>query len=115
MDTHEICIVELDKVRPALVLTRSAARLGMRKWTVAPITSRIRGAISELPVDSVNGIDHPSVVSLDNIMTVPVEQIHKKIGFLTPAQEYQLASILLRTFGLQMDDPGVLFAYKPYE
>ena len=38
---REICLVHLDKTRPALVLTREVARAAMTKVTVAPITTTI--------------------------------------------------------------------------
>jgi mRNA interferase MazF len=45
-----IAAVQLDKRRPALILTRSSA-LPRLKWvTVAPITSTTRGLTSEVPV-----------------------------------------------------------------
>ena len=42
---REICLVRLDKTRPALVLTREAARGAMTKVTVVPILIS-RGGIS---------------------------------------------------------------------
>jgi mRNA-degrading endonuclease toxin of MazEF toxin-antitoxin module len=39
---REICLVRLDKTRPALVLTREVARGVMTKVTVAPITRTTR-------------------------------------------------------------------------
>ena len=47
---REICLVRLDKTRPAVVLTREAARAAMTKVTIAPITSTIKGLSSEVPV-----------------------------------------------------------------
>ncbi|MEO7420897.1 MAG: hypothetical protein ABIU87_00690 [Ornithinibacter sp.] len=41
---REIRLVRLDKLRPALVLTRQAARGAMTEVTVAPITSTIKGS-----------------------------------------------------------------------
>ena len=69
---REICLVRMDKTRPALVLTREAARGAMTKVTVAPITGTIKGLSSEVAVGPGNGLDHHCVVSLDNVLTVPV-------------------------------------------
>ena len=102
---HEICLAQLEKVRPVLVLTREYALRKLTKWTVAPITSTIRGISSEVPIGPQNGIDHPSVISLDNIMTIDVSQIGKTLGFLTPEQEVQLTTALIKTFELVTDDP----------
>lgn len=37
----------------------------------APVTSTIRGLSTEVPVGRINGLDHDSVISCDNITTVP--------------------------------------------
>ncbi len=47
---RELCLVRLDKRRPALVLTREAARGAMTKVTVAPVTSTVKGLSSEVGV-----------------------------------------------------------------
>ena len=65
-----IASVQLDKRRPALILTRQS-KLHLLEWvTVAPITGTARGITSEVPVGPRNGLDHDSVVSCDNITTV---------------------------------------------
>ena len=45
-----IHIARLDKARPVLVLTRAIAAERMRSVTVAPVTSRVRGLSTELPL-----------------------------------------------------------------
>lgn len=57
--------------RPAVVLTRDVILARLNNVTMAPITSRIRGIPTEVPVDEVAGLDHASVVSCDNVTTVP--------------------------------------------
>src|SRR5690348_13797209 len=88
---REICLVRLDKTRPALVLTREAARAAMTKVTIAPITSTIKGLSSEVPVGPHNGLDHDSAVSLDNVLTVPVDTLGRTLGYLSSEQEARLA------------------------
>lgn len=68
---REICLVRLDKTRPAVVLTREAARGAMTKVTIAPITSTAKGLSSEVPVGRDNGLDHEGAVSLDNASRFP--------------------------------------------
>lgn len=77
---REICLVRLDKTRPALVLTGEAARGVMTKVTVAPITSTVKGLSSEAAVGPVNGLDHDCAVSLDNVLTVPVGALGRTVG-----------------------------------
>lgn len=98
-----IASVQLDKRRPALILTRQS-RLHLLTWvTVAPITSTVRGITSELPVGPRNGLDHDSVVSCDNITTVRLTSVGETIGLLFDDQEPALARAVSDAFDL---DPG---------
>lgn len=99
---REICLVRLDRTRPAVVLTRAAARAAMTKVTLAPITSTIRGLSSEVPVGPENGLDHACVVAVDNVLTVPVTNLGRTIGYLTAAQEAQLARAVIVAFDLEL-------------
>lgn len=99
---RELCLVRLDKTRPALVLTREAARGAMTKVTVAPITGTIKGLSSEVRVGPDNGLDHDCVVSLDNVLTVPVAALGRTVGYLSPAQETQLARAVVLAFDLEV-------------
>ena len=97
---RSIAVVQLDKNRPALVLTRQS-KLHLLRWvTVAPITSTIRGITSEVTVGPRNGLDHDSVVSCDNITTVPAEAVGKTIGLLFDDQEPELARAISDAFDL---------------
>ncbi|MGA8978785.1 MAG: type II toxin-antitoxin system PemK/MazF family toxin [Pedococcus sp.] len=99
---REICLVRLDKTRPALVLTREAARGAMTKVTVAPITSTIKGLSSEVRVGLENGLDHDSAVSLDNVLTIPAESLGRTVGYLTGEQEAQLARAVVLAYDLEV-------------
>ncbi len=99
---REICLVRLDKTRPAVVLTREAARAAMTKVTLAPITSTAKGLSSEVPVGPENGLDHECVVALDNVLTVPVSTLGRTIGYLTAPQEAQLARAVVLAFDLDV-------------
>lgn len=99
---REICLVHLDKTRPAVVLTRPAARAAMTKVTIAPITSTIKGLTSEVRVGLENGLDHDSAVALDNVTTIPVERLGRTIGYLTAAQERDLARAVVRAYDLDL-------------
>ncbi|MDN4477558.1 type II toxin-antitoxin system PemK/MazF family toxin [Demequina sp. SYSU T00039] len=99
---REIRLVRLDKTRPALILTREAARGAMTKVTVAPITSTVTGLSSELPVGRANGLDHESAVSLDNVLTVPASALGRTVGFLTTAQERALARAVVLAYDLDV-------------
>lgn len=95
-----IHLATLDKTRPVLILTREQVRPYLSSITVAPITSIVRGLSTEVPVGSVNGLDHESVVSCDNITTVPRSAIGRFIGYLHPDQEPRLAHAITAAYDL---------------
>ncbi|MGA8046637.1 MAG: type II toxin-antitoxin system PemK/MazF family toxin [Dermatophilaceae bacterium] len=99
---REICLVRLDRTRPALVLTRDAARGAMTKVTVAPITTTIKGLSSEVRVGPENGLDQDCVISLDNVLTVPVNTLGRTIGHLRADQEAQLARAVVLAYDLDL-------------
>ena len=99
---REICLARLDKTRPVVVLTREAARAAMTKVTVAPITSTGKGLSSEVAVGPRNGLEHDSVISLDNVVTVPVNLLGRTVGFLTSEQEKLLTRSIILAYDLQI-------------
>lgn len=99
---REICLARLDKTRPVVVLTRATARPAMTKVTVAPITSTIKGLSSEIPVGPANGLDHASVIALDNVLTIPADLLGRTLGYLTHAQEALLARAIVVAYDLDI-------------
>jgi mRNA interferase MazF len=99
---REICLVRLDKTRPALVLTREGTRGAMTKVTVAPITTTVKGLSSEVRVGPDNGLDHEGAIALDNVVTVPVELLGRTVGYLKAAQEAELARAVVLAYDLEV-------------
>ena len=99
--TRPIHLAQLDKSRPVLILTREAVRPYLARVTVAPITTTIRGLSTEVPVGRANGLDHDSVVSCDNVVTVPTSAVGRRVGHLLPAQEPALATAIRAAFDLE--------------
>jgi len=99
---RDIRLVRLDKTRPALVLTREAARGAMTKVTVAPITNTIKGLSSEVLVGPANGLDHDCAVSLDNVLTVTIDALGRSVGYLSGNQEAQLARAVVLAYDLDI-------------
>jgi mRNA interferase MazF len=95
-----IHLAYLDKRRPVLVLTRELVLPHLSRVTVALITSTTRGLSTEVPVGPANGLDQPSVVSCDNIVTIPAESLNRHIGYLLPAQESELSAAIRNAFDL---------------
>ncbi|HEY3829177.1 MAG TPA: type II toxin-antitoxin system PemK/MazF family toxin [Solirubrobacteraceae bacterium] len=95
-----IHVAQLDKARPVLVLTRELVRPHLTTVTVAPITTTIRGLSTEVPVGADNGLAGPSVVSCDNVTTIPTEALRNQIGVLLDDQEPQLSQAIRAAFDL---------------
>lgn len=77
---------DFGKPRPALVIQADAFS-GLNSITVLPITSTLVDApllrITLEPTDE-NGLQHPSQVMIDKILTVKNDKIGPKIGSLNP-------------------------------
>lgn len=70
--------------RPVCVLTRDAAIEVLAAVTCAPITRTIRGIRSEVRVGPEEGLPEASVVSCDNVVTIPkVDLDADAVGQLT--------------------------------
>jgi mRNA interferase MazF len=95
-----IHVAQLDKARPVVVLTRELVRPYLRTVTVAPITTTIRGLSTEVQVGAANGLSSPSVVSADNITTIPADALGAQIGALLDGQEQSLSDAIHAAFDL---------------
>ena len=71
-----------DKKRPVLVLTRQEVIGLLHTVMVAPITSTIRGAPSEVMVGMKEGLKHDSAVNLDHVQTVERSRLEQYVGYL---------------------------------
>jgi len=73
-----------DKLRPVVVLSRDDVIGLLRTVMVAPITSTIRGAPSEVLVGVREGLKHESAVNLDHVQTVERARLVGYVGSLGP-------------------------------
>jgi len=71
-----------EKRRPVLVLSRQEVIELLPTVMVAPITSTIRGAPSEVGVGAAEGLRHPSAVNLDHVQTVERARLEGYVGSL---------------------------------
>ena len=75
-----------DKWRPVLVLSRQEAIGLLHTVMVAPITSSLRGAPSEVVVGTDEGLKKESAISLDHVQTVEQARLSRFIGRITPSR-----------------------------
>lgn len=80
--------------RPALVLTRDMAIPVLSRVLVALLTTNVRGIPSEVVVEDENGLPRPSVVSLDNILTVPKAALRRNICLLSASRMDEVCAAL---------------------
>jgi mRNA interferase MazF len=74
----------------------------MTKVTVAPVTTTIKSLSSEVRVGPENGLDQDCVISLDNVLTVPVNTLGRTVGYLRAEQEAQLARAVVLAYDLEV-------------
>jgi len=75
-----------NKQRPVVILTREEVIGLLHTVTVAPITSPIHGAPSEVTVGVEHGFKHDSAVNLDHLTTVDRSQLRTYIGRLAEGE-----------------------------
>ena len=73
-----------DKRRPVLVLSRQDAIGLLNTVMVAPITSTVHGAPSEVIVGTAEGLKAHSAVNLDHVQTVEQKRLVNYVGALRP-------------------------------
>jgi mRNA interferase MazF len=83
-----------DERRPVLVLTREEVIPYLSTVMVAPISSTIRGAPSEVVVGVDEGLKGPSAVNLDHVQTVERALLRHFIGTLGRARMRQVCRAL---------------------
>jgi len=69
-----------DKRRPVVVLSRPDVIPLLHTVMVAPITTAIRGAPSEVQVGVDEGLKQPSAINLDHVQTVEQARLTAYIG-----------------------------------
>lgn len=90
----------LDKRRPVLVLTRGLMVGRMSTVTVAPINTTIHGIATEVLVGARNGMERDSAVKCDQIVSVSLDRLHERCGWLLEAQEVALHEAIQAAFDL---------------
>jgi mRNA interferase MazF len=83
-----------DKRRPVLVLSRQDVIGLLHTVMVAPITSTILAAPSEVVVGPAEGLKHDSGVNLDHVQTVEQSRLSARRGQLAPARMREVCRAL---------------------
>lgn len=86
-----------EKGRPFLVVSRDAANAVMQRVLVAPVTTRVRGIPSELPLGAVEGLPHESAASFDNLRPFPKAMLVRRLGALDPVRRHLVCTVAAAT------------------
>lgn len=71
--------------RPVLVLSRDAVLSALARPLIAPLTTRIRGLPTEIPLGPDDGLPEECVVSLDNVQPLSAALLVSRQAVLGPA------------------------------
>lgn len=88
--------------RPVCVLTRDAAIAVLRTVTCAPVTRTIRGIRSEVELGPAQGLPETSVISCDNVITVPQAVLDPEaVGHLDEVKRAELDRAIRYTLDIR--------------
>jgi mRNA interferase MazF len=90
-----------DKIRPVVVLTRQSMIRNLSTVTVAPITSTIRGAVSEVLLDEEDGMKGRCAVNLHNMITVQQGKLGKRVALLGSQRMREICAALRFSMGCE--------------
>ena len=82
------------KRRPVLVLTRDSAIPVLRTIIVAPLTTRVRGVPTEVPLDASDGLPTSCVASLDNLTVADRSFLVERQATLSPVRMAEVCRAL---------------------
>jgi mRNA interferase MazF len=88
-----------DKWRPVLILSRQDVIGLLHTVMVAPITSTLHGAPSEVVVGVQEGLKKDSAVNLDHVQTVEQARLVRFIGQLAPGRMREVCRALAIAVG----------------
>jgi mRNA interferase MazF len=92
-----------DKTRPVVVLTRESVLGYLSTATVAPITSTIRGAPSEVMLNEDDGMKNPCAVNLHNVVTIAQQRLGKRVARLSSQRMREICAALRFSFGCDLE------------
>jgi mRNA interferase MazF len=70
--------------RPAVLVSRDAAYAVRTSVSLVPLTIRRRGIAVEVPLEPGDGVPRSCVANADNVLTVPISRLVRRVGPLVP-------------------------------
>jgi mRNA interferase MazF len=84
-----------------LLLSRNEAYAVRELAMVAPLTTRIRGIPSEVPLGNEDGVSRPCVVNLDTIATIARASLRERLTTLSADKLRDVEKALYFSLGLE--------------
>lgn len=81
--------VDLDKVRPVVILTRRRVAPRLTRILVAPVTTTVRGLATEVSLGQAEGLRGGCVASLDNVQLLPTNRLLRRAGRVAPSRWHE--------------------------
>jgi len=86
--------------RPVLLISRDEAYFVRDLVTIAPITTRIRGIASEVPLGIEDGLPKPCVINLDTITTIAKASLSERLTTLNPEKQKEVEDAIHFALGM---------------
>lgn len=87
--------------RPVLLLSRNEAYAVRKLVMVAPLTTRIRGIPSEVPLGTEDSVPRSCVVNLDTITTIAKASLRERVATLSADKLKAVEEALHFSLGLE--------------
>ena len=87
--------------RPVLLLSRNEAYSVRSLVTVAPVTTRIRGIPSEVPLGIDDGLPQDCVANLDTITTIPKDCLRSRLVVLSVKKLKEIEAAIYFALGIE--------------
>ena len=95
----EVWTVELDKLRPVLIVTSDPIAARIERVVVAPITSTDLGVRSHFPLGQAEGLRIDSVANLDAVTTIDRRLLRRRIGSVAVERRHSFCHALAIAMG----------------
>ncbi|MDO8636089.1 MAG: type II toxin-antitoxin system PemK/MazF family toxin [Dehalococcoidia bacterium] len=86
--------------RPVLLISRDEAYAFRSLIIIAPVTSRIRGIASEVPLGLEDGLPRVCAANLDTITTIPKGRLLERLTILKPQKLKAMEDAIRFALGL---------------
>jgi mRNA interferase MazF len=103
----EIWWANVDKRRPVAIASRDDTGAARQRTTVAAITTTIRGIPSEIRVNEREGLEGPSAINCDELITIDKARLVRRVGRLSESRMREFHHALAFALGMRVDGTSV--------